>query len=375
MSEIFQFDAFHIYHLRIPMQRPFITSMGALWEKEFVVFEGRCGDYTGWGEAAVDGIPFYTAETAETAVHVAQRVIIPLLKKTTWDHPAQITTALNSFRGHTFAKAAFEAVAWDIYGQAKGRPVWQLLGGTREWVENGPSIGLKESPGELVTAVQKEVTGGSRRIKIKVTPGKDSPYIFAVRDAFPHITLMVDANSAYRPEDIPLIQSWDTFNLLMIEQPLPPDDLYYHAQLRRRCKTPICLDESIGSTHLADCAIQMGAADTINIKVGHVGGLVNTVKAHNMCAAAGMPVWIGSRLGTGLAAAMRFAAASLPNAVYPSDAGFGLAHLESDIIVGDFDALFAKRNGCEYKLPMLSGMGVQVDRDKMEPYILAVFNG
>jgi O-succinylbenzoate synthase len=366
-------DRITAYLVKIPLVRPFRISVGQVTEKEFVVFEGRSGDTVGWGEAAVDGIPFYTSETAETALHIGRRVLAPLIKSRAWSSPQELVKAMDAYRGHAFTKAAFDAMFWDIYGQKKNVPVWQLLeeGQTgfrqwREWIEGGPSIGIKDTPEQLVETVAQELERGFRRIKIKVAPGKDIPYIEAVRTAYPDITLMVDANSAYTPHDLEHLSSWDAFDLLMIEQPLDQHDLYYHAQLCHRMETPLCLDESIETVHLARCGVDMHAMDIVNIKVGRVGGLVRAREVHNICRAAGIPVWIGSRLGSGIATAMRLAAATLPNATYPSDIGFGRQYLADDLIEGWFET----RNGCEIRVPSGPGLGITIDRQKLQTYTL-----
>ena len=364
MTDMITIDKLTAYSLNIPLSRPFRISVGEIVTKELVLFEGRCKDIVGWGEAAVDGVPFYTPETVGSVMAVSRTVLGALIKSRKWSHPTEFVDAFSACRGHHFAKAALEGLLWDLYGKLTGKSVATLLGGGRKWVECGPSIGIKEIPEELVESVSNELSKGWRRIKIKVSPGKDSAFIEAVRKAFPDITLMVDANSAYKPSDMERLVAWDEYDLLMIEQPFDRNDLYYHAELCERMKTPICLDESIETPHLADCAVKMKAADIINIKVGRVGGLVNTIRVHDVCRAAAIPVWIGSRIGTGVADAMRIAAASLPNATFPSGAGCGRDYLEDDI-VKDFCEM---RNGCEYRVPTGPGVGVDVDRKKLEKY-------
>lgn len=366
MSRPIKIDKIIAHKFRIPLVRPFRISVGSISTKEGVLIEGHAGDRVGWGEAAVDGVPFYTSETSDTAMAISRRVLAPAVQSREWSTPQELAEHLGNWRGHSFTKAAFEAMLWDLYGQECGKSVSKLLGGTREWVECGPSIGIKNSPGELVEAISHELHAGSRRIKIKVSPGNDETFLQAARKAYPNIQLMVDANSAYTPEDIDRIAEWDRFNLLMIEQPLDQADLYFHAKLCARLRTPVCLDESIETPHLARCAIEMRAADIVNIKVGRVGGLTTAKRVHDMCADANIPVWIGSRIGTGVACAMRMAAASLPNAIFPSDAQFDHGYLVEDIC----DELTKCRRGCEYSVPDLPGMGVTVDRDKLEKYTI-----
>ena len=366
-----QFDEMVAYHVSIPMQRPFRTSAGEIREKEFALFEARAGDCVACGEAAVDGVPFYTSETAGTALHIAERVLVPVLLGLEWDEPGDVERAMARYRGHAFTKAAFEAMAWDVHGQMLGEPVWRLLGGTQPVVEAGCSIGIKNEPAELVDAVAAQLADGMRRIKIKVEPGRDTAHIAAVREAYPDISLMVDANNAYGPGDFDLLKSWDAFGLLMMEQPLDQHDLYYHARLREHVATPVCLDESIETVHLADCAVKMGAADIVNIKVGRMGGLGPTRRTHDVCESGGVPVWIGSRPGTGVASAMRMAANALANVKYATDATFGLRSLDSDILDVPFDDLFQRHDGCMYRLPETPGLAARVDRNVLARYTRA----
>ncbi len=368
MSKALKLERLVARRVRIPLLSPFRISVGDVAMKDFVVIEAQFGPWTGWGEAAVDGLPFYTAETAETVLSVGRDVLAPLMRSRGWCDPREWVEAMDGIRGHSFAKAAFESVLWDVLGQSRELSVAHLLADdldeTRCWVEVGPSIGIEATPERTVDAIGRELAKGYRRIKIKVKPGQDVQYLEAARAAYPDLTLMVDANAAYQPEDIEHLASWDRFGLVMIEQPLDHDDLWFHRELCQRMKTPICLDESIQTPHLTRCALEMNAANIVNIKVGRVGGLFNAKRVHDLCRAAKIPVWIGSRLGSGIAEAGRLAAASLPGATHPSDVGAGLAYLADDLV----DDWFILRNGCEAKVPDGPGLGIQVNREKLEKY-------
>jgi o-succinylbenzoate synthase len=362
-------DSLAAYTVRIPLAKPFRISVGEITVKEFVLFEGRCGDASGWGEAAVDGIPFYTSETAGTALLMAQSVLGPLLLSRSWRTPAEFADAAQAYRGHHFTKAALEQVLWDLAGRCCGQPVARLLGGNaapREWVETGPSLGIHGTPEALVEEVRRELGKGFRRIKLKVAPGHDEAYLAAVRSAFPDAVLMVDANAAYGFEDLDRLAGWDRFGLQMIEQPFPVDDLHCHAQLASRLETPICTDESIESVHATRCAIAMGAADIVNIKVGRVGGLTRTREIHDLCQAANVPVWIGSRIGTTVANAARVVAASLPNATYPTDAAFSSRYLAKDIVVEPMQT----KDTRFIRVPTAPGFGFTVDRDELARFTI-----
>jgi O-succinylbenzoate synthase len=233
-------------------------------------------------------------------------------------------------------------------------------------VETGPSLGIRDCPEELVREVGQELAKGFRRIKLKVAPGRDETYLAAVRAAFPDATLMVDANAGYGFADIDRLATWDRFGLLMIEQPFPVDDLHCHALLAARLKTPVCPDESIETPHAARCAVAMQAADIVNIKVGRVGGLTRTREVHDICRAAGVPVWIGSRIGTTVANSARVAAASLPNASYPTDAAFSSRYLTEDIVTAPMET----RDTRFIRVPTAPGFGFTVDRERLARFTI-----
>ena len=357
-------DDVTMYPIRITLTNPFRISVGEVQHKECVIFEVRSGDAIGWGEAAVDGVPFYTSETVGSVLDVARRVLIPLMKEQRWNSPNALADAFMSVRGNCFAKAGLDAAMWDLWGKQQGQPSWKLLGGTREQVEAGPSIGIQDTPAKTVEVVRGQLERGMRRIKLKVCPGFDTAYIQAVREAIPDIMLMVDANNAYTPSDFETIASWDRYNLLMIEQPLDENDIYFHAQLRKVTKTPICLDESIHTLHDARCATELGAVDIINIKVGRVGGLTQAKRIHDHCQSCGVTNWIGSRIGTGVAEAMRLAAASLPNCLLPSDLGSGFDYMADDILATPLP----RTDGCFFHQTQEPGLGIEVDREKLAFY-------
>lgn len=361
-------ESITLYDYSIQLRVPFRISAGEITTKEAVILEMRSGDFIGWGEAAVDAVPFYAHETVGSVLDVMKRALIPAVRGKSFATPEELSDYMEkAYRGNNFAKAAVEAAFWDVYGKSLGKSCAALLGATREVIESGPSLGIKTEPAALVDAVTEQVLLGRRRIKIKVTPGKDLQYLEAVRKAYPDICLMVDANNAYSREDFAHLQKFDAFSLLMIEQPLYETDVYYHSLLRKQMRTPICLDESIHTVHDAHCAVALQAADIINIKVCRVGGLVNTLRIHDICQKAGIGNWIGSRIGTGVAVAPRVCAAALPNCIYPSDCGLENTLYMPDDIVEPTEVI----DGCFRKVPLTSGLGLNVDREKLRHYTVS----
>lgn len=358
-------DSVTLTHYSIPLRIPFRLSVGEITTKEAVVLEMRSGDWIGWGEAAVDAVPFYAHETVGSVLDVMKRALIPAVLGKSFATPEALSDFMEkAYRGNNFAKSALETAFWDIYGKRQGKSCVALLGATREMIESGPSLGIKKEPAALVDAVAEQLALGRRRIKIKVTPGKDLEYLEAVREAYPDICLMVDANNAYSPNDFAHLQKFDAFSLLMVEQPLYETDVYYHSLLRKQMKTPICLDESIHTVHDAHCAVALQAADIINIKVCRVGGLVNARRIHDICEQAGIGNWIGSRIGTGVSVAPRVCAAALSNCIYPSDCGLENTLYMPDDIVEPVEVI----DGCFRKVPVTPGLGLNVNREKLRKY-------
>ena len=350
--------------IQIPLKTPFRISAGEIRMKDGILFTCRSGDWVGWGEAAVDDVPFYAHETVGSVLDVVRKVLAPQMMSRDFATAAELMDLFNTHRGNQFAKAGLETAFWDLLGKTRGTSVAKLLGGTRAEVEAGPSIGIKSTPAETVAAVGEQLALGRRRIKIKVCPGKDTAYIRAVREAYPDITLMVDANNAYAPADFDHIAAWDAFDLLMIEQPLNEGDIYFHSLLKQRIKTPICLDESIHTLHDAQVAIALKACDIINIKVCRVGGLFQARQIHDACQAAGIANWIGSRVGTGVAIGPRLAAASWPNCSLPTDAGLCSMYMADDVTTEPYSV----RYGCQVKIPDVPGMGFEIDQQKLKRY-------
>lgn len=360
----FKFERIILHPYTIPLKYPFRISAGEITVKNGLIVEAIADNgLTGWGEASVDKVPFYAHETVGSAIDVLTCALVPLLDGQEFSHPDEVIARLDNFRGNNFAKAALDACAWDIYGQMCGKPCWKLLGGIREKVEVGPSLGLKAEPAMLVDAAAEQLAAGMRRIKLKIKPGKDFEYIAAVRERFPDCTLMVDANNAYHISDAPAIAGWDKFNLLMIEQPLDERDIYFHSVLRKQVKNPICLDESIHTMHDAECCADMGSADIINIKVCRVGGLTHARKIHDFCQQQGIANWIGSRVGSGVAEAARLAAATLENCSLASDCVISMMYMSDDVLAEPYSM-----HGAWVDAPEKPGLGIVIDRDKLQKY-------
>lgn len=314
--------------LRMPLVTPFETSFGVTTERRILLVELNSA---GWGEITAAETPFYSPETIETAWHIARDFLWPLLPG--YDRSAaQIWRCFSRVRGHNMAKAGLEAAMWDLEARSQGHLIHELIGGTRDEIPCGVSIGIKPTIEELVDTVERELAVGYQRIKIKIRPGWDAEPVARLRERFPDIRLMVDANSAYTAKDFPLLQQLDAFNLMMIEQPLGWDDIYGHVALQKLLKTPICLDECIHSVEHARAAIDLGACKVINIKLGRVGGYTPAREIHDLCQSRGIPVWCGGMLESGIGRAHNIALSTLPNFVLPGDISASRRYWAEDII-------------------------------------------
>jgi o-succinylbenzoate synthase len=319
--------------MAMSLKAPFETSFGAVTQKPFILVAVHGEDHVGYGDCPALAGPWYAEETMTTGWHIIEDFLVPqIFSVADIEHPEQVQELFSRVRRNNMAKSALDCAIWDLYAKERNISLSQALGGTRDKVETGVSIGLQESPDALVRLVDKYMAEGYRRVKVKIKPGKDMTYLRAIRDTFGPITLMADANSAYTLDDIDLFREMDKLDLLMIEQPLAHDDIIDHARLQAVMKTPICLDESIHSAEDARKAIELGSTRVINIKVARVGGLTETRKVHDVCAARGIPVWCGGMLDTGLARAHNIAAASLPNFKLAGDLPASDRYWHQDIV-------------------------------------------
>jgi len=318
--------------VRMKLVAPFETSAERTAVRRIILVEATVDGTAGWGECVAGETPSYSPETTDTAWPILRDHLWPLLKRREFGSAAEVWDLLGHVRGHNMAKAALEAAIWEAEARQKSIPLSKLLGGTREEIACGVSIGIKDSQDELVAAVKKELAAGYQRIKIKIKPGKDLEQVQRLRQDFPRIKLMVDANSAYTLEDWPLLKQLERFYLMMIEQPLGWDDLYSHIELQKKLDTPICLDECIHTEGQARAAVELGACKIINIKLGRVGGYTVARRIHDFCKRREVPVWCGGMLESGIGRAHNIALSTLPNFTLPGDVTASKRYWAEDLI-------------------------------------------
>jgi len=314
-----------------------------------------------WSECVAAEAPNYSYETPETAWHVLTEYVLPGIVGKEVDGAGGILDPVGWIRGHPMALATVEMGGWCLEAEEKGVSLKERLGGARNAVPVGVSVGLQGSDEDLLRQVESRIQAGYRKIKVKIKPGRDVEMVRKVRDRFPEVPLMADANSSYTLDDAPRLGELDDLGLMMIEQPLAYDDLREHALLQARLKTPICLDESIVSPGDARLALELGAGRIINIKPGRVGGFRNSVAIHDLCAEGGVPVWCGGMLEAGVGRAYNLALASLPNFTLPGDISESRRYWEEDIVEPEFVMA-----GGMMPVPDGVGMGVTLRLDRVE---------
>lgn len=353
-------ERLELFVVELTLKRPFRTSFGEERERKVLLVKVSGGGEVGWGECVASGGPWYSYETVGTAFHVIRDFIVPFLRGAELESPRDFPGLVSPIRGHPMAKAAVEAAIWDLYCRLKGVPLWREIGGVREEVTSGVSIGIQPTVGALLSRIREFVEQGYPRVKLKVKPGWDISVLEAVREEFPEIKLQVDANCAYSPGD-PVLSQFDRFGLLLLEQPFHYEDLLEHARLARRISTPVCLDESIGSPHRAREALELGACSVINIKQGRVGGLMAAMEIHDLARDLGVPVWCGGMLESGVGRALNVALATLPNFSLPNDISATDRYFEEDIAYPPFRLT---PQGT-IPVPQGPGLGVEVDEERL----------
>jgi len=326
-------SAIELREIRLPLIHFFETSFGRTTERQIILVRVIDRDGAeGWGECTAGEGPFYSDEWVETAWPTLVEFLAPIVVAGKENSAAESGDLMKRIRGHRMAKAAIETACWDLEARKAGVPLWRHLGGTRTRIACGVSIGIQNSPQELLEKIDTELNGGYQRVKIKIMPGWDLDIVKQVRKRFPQIQLMVDANSAYTLAAVPLFKALDEFDLMMIEQPLAHDDMFDHAKLQAEIKTSVCLDESIRTPADATHAIALGACRIINIKLGRVGGHTQAKQVEATARQNGIPVWCGGMLESGIGRAHNIAMATLPGFTLPGDVSASSRYWEQDVI-------------------------------------------
>ena len=325
-------EAITLREIQMPLVHFFETSFGRTYDRRVLLVTLHGDGLEGWGECVAGEGPFYSEEYIDGAWDVIVRYLGPALLGKTLQSGREVPALLARVREHRMAKGALENAAWDAEAQEKGVPLWKLLGGSQREIACGVSIGIQNSHEQLMEKIATELAAGYQRIKLKVKPGWDVDVLEKVRARWPNILLSCDANSAYTLGDIDHLKTFDRFNLLMIEQPLWNDDVYFHSKLQKAIQTAICLDEAIRSSRDAEAALELGSCRIINIKVGRIGGFTDAIAVHDVAQRFGVPVWCGGMLEAGIGRSHNVALSTLPNFKLPGDVSASKRYWKEDII-------------------------------------------
>jgi O-succinylbenzoate synthase len=372
MSRPPKIERIEVRELRMPLRGDFATSFARVAHREMLLVAAHAGGLTGWGEAPVAARPHYSPETTVTARHALRDFLAPpALGREVRDVDGWLA-ATAWVRGHRMARAGLEAALRDLRAKAAGVPLARALGAPPgiERIAVGISLGIPAGSdvAALLAEVERRVSEGYARVKLKIAPGFDRAPLSAVRANFPALALTADGNGAYALADaLPLFRDLDALGLLFLEQPLPPDDLVGHARLAEAIETPICLDESLASPADLETALALSACEVVNLKPARSGGIAAALAIHDRCRAAGIPLWCGGMLETGVGRAHNVALAALPGFTLPGDLSASDRYYERDIVVPPFRL----GEGGTLALPSGPGIGVEVDAEALAAVTVA----
>ncbi|CAM4235929.1 o-succinylbenzoate synthase [Jeotgalicoccus halotolerans] len=355
-----------LHQLLMTMKNPFTTSFGTQQKRFVTIVEAIDEDgLSGFGECVSGEDPLYSEEFMDATLIALKKYFGPLVINKEISHPDEVWEIYKPFKRNNMAKASIEGAVWDLYAKKKGITLAEAMGGTKKEVDVGVSLGLEDTDDLLLERIGEKVEEGYKRIKVKIKPGRDVEMVRKIREVYPDIPLMVDANSAYTLDDIDILKALDEFNLMMIEQPLMAGDIIDHAKLQKQIKTPVCLDESIDSYESAAAAIELGSCEIINVKVGRVGGITQSIKIHDLAEKHNIPLWCGGMLEAGVGRLHNVAITTLSNFTLPGDTASSSRYWFEDIITPEVVA----ENGV-VKVSEQPGIGAEVDFGKMEQYLV-----
>ncbi|MEC1374136.1 o-succinylbenzoate synthase [Heyndrickxia oleronia] len=347
--------------IKMPLKSPFSTALGSVNDREGIIIkvldeEGR----TGYGEVVAFSTPWYTEETVRTSYHMLKDFLIPIVLNNPIKHPNEIKKYFDHIRGNQMAKAGIETAIWDLYAKKVDRPLWKLIDGVQSEIPSGVVVGTHEIK-DALSQIDSYLQEGYKRVKVKIKPGMDYKLLKEIRNHFPTIPLMADANSSYSLDDIDLLKSLDEFELLMIEQPLAVDDIVEHSFLQKEIQTPICLDESIITYHDVKSAILLNSCKVINIKIGRVGGLSNALAIHDLCQKHQIQVWCGGMIEFGISRAHNIALSTKEGFTIPGDISASSRFWNEDIILPEVEV----KHGF-VKAPIQPGIGFEINTKRLQ---------
>ncbi len=364
-------DSIDVYHLALPLKKPLKLRKGATERLETVLVRLRSGETAGWGEASPGAAPVFGGEFAAGAFAAIRDWFAPRLAATAVDSGEHLQQRLEAFRGNSFAKGALDVAWWDLQARTRRQPLWKTLGGTREAVEVGPVFDEMESVEEFFDLIRQAQEAGFARVKLMFRPGWDVRMVDAVRKEFPVFPIHVDVEAELTLGHMDMLCRLDDFDLAMIEQPLPADDLVGHAMLQEAVRTPVCLDEGITCVAHAEMALELKSCRYINLKPDRVGGLTPALAICDEAGRQSVPCWVGAMPQTGLGTRAGLSLAAKPNCTYPADWLPLDDHLDAHLVAPLVPA--RDENDGVLRVPLWSepGLGVSPDEARLEQFTVA----
>ncbi|SFE37164.1 o-succinylbenzoate synthase [Alteribacillus iranensis] len=353
-------SSIHLRIVKASLKKPFVSPLYTVKEREAIIVEARDTEgRVGYGEAVPFASPWYTEETLHTCWHMLEDFLIPLTFRAEWGHPSELPSIWSSVKRNNMAKSALEQSLWDLHAKKKETYIGRLFGGERTRVSAGTVV-TSDSPEGMVTQISERMKEGYSRYKVKISPENDIAILQSIREAYPHLPLMADANSTYSLKTKDLIKRLDPFHLLMIEQPLSHDDIVEHAELQKYIDTPICLDESIHSVHDVKSALMLGSCQIFTVKMAKLGGWNAAAHVHHLCSKQDISLWVGGMIEFGVSRAHNLALATLPGFTIPGDISSSSTYWEEDII----DPEIVVNNG-KIKVPDSPGIGFAINNKRL----------
>jgi o-succinylbenzoate synthase len=357
-----------VLEVALPMLRPFVTGFGVTATRNTVLVHlVDENGLEGWGEGPALDHPYYLPDTTGSAFGIAVDFALPLALAVPSLAPVEVAEAMGRIRGNTFARAGVEAAFWSLEAAAAGVSLAELVGGTPRPVAVGESLSITETVEETLDEVRLRLTEGYRRIKLKIQPGWDVAVVAAVRDLVgDDVTVQVDANAAYTLDDADTLQALDDYDLACIEQPLAWDALLEHAELQRRLRTPVCLDETLRSPTDVRRALDLDACRNVNLKPARVGGITASLEIAELCRSRGVPLWCGGMMESGIGRAGNLALCSLPAFTDPADMSPASVLFSWDLV----DPTYEVAADGTIAVPDAPGLGFPVRTDRIEAQLV-----
>jgi o-succinylbenzoate synthase len=355
----------------LPLVSRFRTAYGTATRKRTVLVRLEDADgVVGWGEAPGAELPLYAADTTESTWYALTTLLAPRVAGRELANPAALAGCWAGFQGHRYATHALECAGWAVASEKLGRPLAEVLGGVRTAIAAGESFGIRDAVADLLAEIEERLAEGFVRVKLKIEPGWDADVARQVCEAFPGTPVTVDGNCGYRTAEAEPWRALDELGLLMIEQPLPADELVPMAELQGRLRTPLCLDEAAATPGTTAAALRLGAGRVVNVKPARLGGLLPSLAVHDLCRELDVPVWCGGMLETGIGRAFNLALASLPGFTLPADMSPARLFYAEDLVEPTFDV---RRDGT-IEVPRLPGVGFPVREDRIARYTTATWS-